>query len=70
MSGFQSILLFTLLSTISINALEQCPQNVQTIDDLDSEKYLGNWYTVFGNINFVTEEGDNCIRASYKSLSK
>ena len=35
-----------------------------------SLQYLGNWYTVYGNINFVTEEGDNCIRASYKSLNE
>ena len=32
-------------------------------------QYLGEWYTTYGNINFVTEEGDNCIRAQYKKLS-
>ena len=90
MLSFQSLFLFTFLA-ISTFALDQCPQDVQTIDVLDSEKvlaqllrtkqrvtifkvgffqYLGNWYTVYGNINFVTEEGDNCIRATYKSLSK
>merc|ERR1712062_350968 len=55
MLSFQSLFLFTLLA-ISTFALDQCPQDVQTIDVLDPEKYLGNWYTVYARN--VGIEGD------------
>ena len=37
MQNFQSLFLFALLA-ISTSALDQCPQDVQTIDVLDPEK--------------------------------
>ncbi len=47
-----------------------CPEGVETVAEFYPDKYLGEWYTTYSNINFFNQEGDNCIQASYKPLSK
>ena len=64
----QVFLLFTLFG--SIYALDKCPEDIQTVDTLDVQKYFGYWYDTYGTDSRITTEGNRCIRANYKSFSK
>jgi len=64
----QVLLFFTLL--VSIQALDKCLENVQTVDALNVEEYFGYWYHTYGNINRNAQEGNRCIRATYQSFNE
>ena len=61
---------FLLTLSVSIDALDKCPENIQTVDTLDVQKYFGYWYDTYGTDSRITTEGNRCIRANYKSFSK
>ena len=61
---------FLLTLSVSIDALDKCPENIQTVDTLDVQKYFGYWYDTYGTDSRITTEGNRCIRANYKSFSR
>ncbi|XP_061389554.1 apolipoprotein D-like [Musca vetustissima] len=41
-----------------------CPENIQTVDSLDLEKYLGSWYE-YGKYPVYFENEGKCVTAKY-----
>lgn len=41
-----------------------CPDNIQTVDSLDVQKYLGSWYE-YGKYPVYFENEGKCVMAKY-----
>lgn len=60
----------TFLCTSRVRAQDKCPEGIVLKPDFVADKYLGDWYTTYGNVNRVTEASDKCIRAQYSKLNE
>jgi len=57
------IFVLVILITISISKSEE----YKAVDELDLNKYVGNWYQVYGNNFDKTFQGNGkCVQAFYK----